>query len=236
MNIHEPQFAWLLWSLFLMGIWVIIYLLFRNREGRKEMLVVSFWTSLFGLTEPFFVPEYWNPPSLFDLAHRTGFDIESFIFSFAIGGIAVALYDWIFKVRHKKVSITEQHHSRHRFHLWAVVAAPVIFFALFFTTDLNPIYTSFIALIGGGLATWYCRPDLKKKMIASGFLFFGLYFLYFLTLEVAYPGYVEQVWNLEALSGISFAGIPIEELMFAFSFGFLWSSVYEHLAWRKINN
>jgi hypothetical protein len=32
------------------------------------------------LTEPLFVPDYWNPPSLFDLARRSGFDIESVIF------------------------------------------------------------------------------------------------------------------------------------------------------------
>lgn len=40
---------------------------------------------LLGFTEPLFVPAYWNPPTLFDLAQRTGFDIESLIFTFAIG-------------------------------------------------------------------------------------------------------------------------------------------------------
>lgn len=200
------------------------------------MLKVSLWSSLLGLTEPLFVPEYWNPPSLFDLAHRTGFDMESLIFSFAMGGIAVALYDWIFAVRHAKESITEQHHPRHRYHLLAIASAPIAFFSLFFTTGLNPIYTSFIALIVGGAATWYCRPDLKKKMIVSALLFLGLYFFYFLTLITAYPGYVERVWNLAAISGMRIAGIPIEELMFAFGIGFMWSSVYEHLARRKINH
>jgi hypothetical protein len=34
---------------------------------------------------PWPIPEYWNPPSLFDLAQRTGFDIESLIFGFAFG-------------------------------------------------------------------------------------------------------------------------------------------------------
>lgn len=50
------------------------------------MLYVSFLTSLLGLTEPIFVPKYWNPPSLFNLAQNTGFDIESLLFSFGIGG------------------------------------------------------------------------------------------------------------------------------------------------------
>lgn len=235
MSPHEPQFAWLLWSLLLLGIWALVYLLFRSREGKKEMLVVSLWTSLLGFTEPIFVPTYWNPPSLFDLAHRTGFDIESIIFSFAMGGIAVALYDWIFKARHAPISPMERHDPRHKYHLWSLLSAPMIFLALLIATRINPIYSAFAAMIVGGLATWYCRPDLKKKMITSAFLFLGLYFLYFLMLIATYPGYVERVWNLPAISGILFAGIPLEELMFAFGLGFLWSSVYEHLAWRKVS-
>lgn len=50
------------------------------------MLWQACFTTPFGLTEPLFVPNYWSPPSLFDLARSTGFDIESFIFSFGIGG------------------------------------------------------------------------------------------------------------------------------------------------------
>lgn len=232
---HEPQYAWLLWSLILIVIWAVIYLLLAKKENRREMLVVSFWTSLLGFTEPFFVPAYWNPPSLFDLAHRTGFDIESFIFSFAIGGIAVAIYEQIFGAEHSRIASGERKHFRHRYHLATLLFAPVIFFALYFGTSLNPIYDAFIALIAGGLATWYCRPDLKKKMITSAFLFLGLYFLYFLTLIAMYPGYVEQVWNLSALSGILVLGVPLEELLFAFGIGFLWSSVYEHIAWKKLD-
>lgn len=198
------------------------------------MLVVSFWTSLLGFTEPFFVPEYWNPPSLFDLAQRTGFDIESLIFSFGIGGIAVVLYEQIFRAEHQVMSQKERHHIRHRYHFWAIVSAPIIFIILLLTTNLNPIYSASVAMIVGGLFAWYCRPDLKKKMIASAFIFLALYFLYFLTLIAMYPGYVERIWNLPAISGILILGVPLEELMFALSFGFIWSSIYEHFTWRAL--
>lgn len=200
------------------------------------MLTVSLWTSLLGLTEPLFVPKYWNPPSLFDLAHRTGFDIESLIFSFAIGGIAVILYDKMFRAANIKMKVSSQHALKHRYHLWVILSAPVIFIVLSLTTPLNPIYISAIAMVFGGLATWYCRPDLKKKMVTSAFLFLGLYFFYFLTLIAAYPGYVDQVWNFKTISGILIVGIPVEELSFAFTFGFFWSSVYEHFTWHKIIN
>lgn len=198
------------------------------------MLVVSLWTSLLGLTEPLFVPEYWAPPSLFDLALKTGFDIESLIFAFGVGGIAVVIYERIFRMRHEQMSVEEKHKPRHKYHLLALLSVPIIFVPLLVFTNLNPIYSTFIALIGGGLATWYCRPDLKKKMFASAFIFLGLYFFFFLTLIFMYADYVRQVWNLSAISGILIVGVPLEELMFAFGLGFLWSSVYEHITWRKI--
>jgi hypothetical protein len=44
----------------------------RHAGPRRETLKVSLWTSLLGLTEPIFVPEYWLPPSLFELARRHG--------------------------------------------------------------------------------------------------------------------------------------------------------------------
>lgn len=233
-SIHEPQFAWLLWSLLLIIIWGVIYALLKSKESKKEMLLVSLWTSLLGFTELLFVPKYWSPPSLFDLAHRTGFDIESLIFSFGIGGIAVVIYEHIFRTSHEKIKPHEQHLPRHRYHLLTILSAPVILFFLLVATSLNPIYSAIIAMIVGGLFSWYCRPDLKKKMLVSAFIFLGIYFVYFLTLIAFYPGYVEQVWNLKNISGILVFGIPLEELLFALSFGFLWSSVYEHLTWRKI--
>ncbi|NQY26146.1 MAG: hypothetical protein HRT92_03100 [Piscirickettsiaceae bacterium] len=45
------------------------------------------FTAPFWLTEPLFVPDYWIPPSLFYLAVTTGFNIESLIFCFGIGGV-----------------------------------------------------------------------------------------------------------------------------------------------------
>jgi len=52
-------------------------------------------------------------------------------------------------------------------------------------------------------------------------------------LEWTAPGYIERVWNLPALSGLTIAGLPIEELLFAAAFGAYWSSVYEHFTWSR---
>ncbi len=226
------EYIWFTWSMGFIAVWLIVFVSYR--QARKRMLWASLLTMPFGLTEPLFVPEYWHPPSLFDLAHRTGFDIESLIFCFGIGGLGIVLYDLVFKVDHEKMSVAERHHHRHRFHIWTLLSPVVLFPLFYFSTDWNPIYTSTLTMFLAGLAALWCRPDLKVKIWVGGLLFTLFYAVYFIPLSLLAPGYVEQVWTLSAISGYEIIGIPIEELVFAFTFGMLWSSYYEHLTWRKL--
>lgn len=226
------QYVWFIWSLIILALWAVIYLL--KKDARKEMLKMSWITMPFGLTEPLFVPEYWLPPSLFNLAKNTGFDIESLIFSFAIGGIGTALYNLIFKRKFVEMPHTERSHKRHTLHIY-ILFVPVLIFAVLSTfTNLNHIYCGIVALFFGGLATLYCRPDLKGKIWVGGILFSLFYFVYFGSILLFYPEYVELNWNFENLTHILVLGIPLEELLFAFSFGMYWSGLYEHLYWRKV--
>lgn len=225
---------WLVFSLILLGIWLLLFIF---RKGlRREMFLVSLFTMPFGLTEPLFVPEYWNPPSLFNLAANTGFDIESLIFTFSIGGIGSVLYEAFFKIKHKKFRKHEMHSKRHKFHLFALFSPLIIFLLLEIFTKLNPIYSTSIAMFVGGILAILCRPDLKKKVFISGILFLLLYFVFFLSFNLIYPDFVKEVWNLDVLTNILVFGIPIEELIFAFTFGMIWSSVYEHINWYKLEN
>ncbi len=186
----------------------------------------------FGLTEPIFVPEYWNPPSLFELAQRTGFDIESIIFSFAIGGIAAVLYNIILHKHPELIDFAERHRRRHRWHRWAL-AVPFISFPIFYFLPWNPIYAGIAAMVSGAIAAVLCRPDLKFNTLLGGVLFLALYTIFLLGLKWSAPGYIDQVWNLKALSGIVVYGSPIEELMFGFSFGLVWTGIYEHFTWKR---
>jgi hypothetical protein len=226
-----PVYAYLGLSSALFAVWLILYAV--RPDIRREMFWISFGTMFLGLTEPLFVPEYWNPPTLWDLARRTGFDLESLLFSFAIGGIVFSAYHVLFGRAPSRSIAHERSHSRHRYHLLAVVSAPLLFLILLTFTRLNPIYSAAIALVGGFLATLYCRLDLWLKMAVSGLLFLLLYFVTFFAFNLAFPGYVQAVWNLREVSGLLVWGVPLEELMFAFTFGLYWSSVYEHLAWRR---
>ena len=66
------HYVWLIWSSAFLLPWIVLYL--WNRRWRTVMWRVSLVTALLGLSEPVLVPRYWNPPSLFDLAQRTGFN------------------------------------------------------------------------------------------------------------------------------------------------------------------
>lgn len=237
MSTHEPAswtYAYLILSAALFLVWLVLFALLRH-DLRHSLLQVSFGTALLGLTEPLFVPDYWNPFTILNLARRTGFDLESLLFSFSIGGIVFAAYGVLFHVAPVVSIAAERHNRRHRHHVLAILSAPLLFAILSATTRLNPIYISAIALVAGFFATLYCRQDLWLKMIVSGGLFFTTYFFVFLLLNIAFPGYVEAVWNLKAISGVRLMGVPLEELMFAFTFGLYWSSIYEHLGWRRMS-
>ena len=78
-----------------------------------------------------------------------------------------------------------------------------------------------------------CRPDLKIKTLIGGALFAGYYLLFMLGLKWTAPGYIEAVWNFGNLSGVILYGIPLEELLFGFTFGMFWTGVYEHVTWRR---
>ena len=224
------HYVWLIWSLGFLVPWGVLY--YFSERHRRVMLRASLMTALFGLTEPIFVPEYWTPPSLFDLAQRTGFDLESLIFCFAIGGIGAVLYNTLTRRELVPMTAAERRGSQHRYHPVALVA-PFVLFVPLYLLPWNPIWPAIASLLIGAIAAVICRPDLKLKTLAGGVLFLALYVVFMLGLRWSAPGYIEQVWNLAALSGVLAYGIPVEELLFGFAFGMYWTGVYEHLTWRR---
>ena len=231
MSMLSEQYVWLVWSSVFLVPWLAAYAAFPRH--RRAMLWASVFTTPFGLTEPLFVPEYWSPPSLFDLARTTGFDIESLIFCFGIGGIGAVLYNLVTGRRLRGVPAVERRSSRHRLHYWAL-ATPFVAFPILYPFPWNPIYPSIAAMALGAIAAMLCRPDLARKTWVGALLFLGYYAVFLLGLEWTAPGYIERVWNLAALSGLGVAGFPIEELVFAAAFGAYWAGVYDHFTWRTL--
>lgn len=227
----SEQYVWLSWSSAFLLPWLGLFFCFRRY--RKIMTWASLLTMPFGLSEPLFVPRYWNPPSLFDLAQRTGFDIESLIFCFGIGGVGTVLYNIATDHDLKPIGSCERGKHRHQYHRVALLA-PIVAFPIFYFMPCNPIYPAVAAMAFGGAATIACRNDLKSKTLVGGGLFTAYYAVFMLLLEWSAPGYIGRVWNLPALSGVVIVGIPLEELLFGFAFGMYWSGIFEHLTWQGL--
>lgn len=225
----SDKYVWLVWSIAFLVPWLVAYAAFPPQ--RKVMMWASVFTTPLGLTEPLFVPSYWSPPSLFDLARKTGFDLESLIFSFGIGGIGAVLYNFAIGRELAPVAAMERHSSPHMLHGWALVV-PLVSFPVLYLLPWNPIYPAIVALFLGAAAAIWCRRDLGRKTLVGAILFVAYYTVFLVGVEWTASGYIERVWNLSALSGLRLAGIPIEELLFAAAFGAYWSGVYDHFTWQ----
>lgn len=226
----DDQYVWFFWASAFLVPWAVLWAAFPAH--RRAMWWASVFTTPFGLTEPLFVPEYWSPPSLFDLALRTGFDIESLIFCFGIGGVGAVFYNVLTGSSLERLPNEDRHAPLHRHHYKALVAPFVVFPVLYFF-PVNPIYPGIAAMVAGSVLTMFCRPDLTRKTWVGGAIFTLYYSLFVLGLEWLSPGYVERVWNLGDLTGIVLGPIPLEELAFALAFGMFWSGVYDHYTWRR---
>lgn len=224
------HYVWLMWSSATLLPWIALYL--ATPLLRPVMWRASLATAVFGLTEPLFVPEYWNPPSLFDLAQRTGFDVESVVFAFAIGGVGAVLYNALTRAHLAPVPAGKQREPLHRFHRMALLV-PYAAFVPLALLPWNTIYAAIVALLLGSAASVLCRPRLAKQTLTGGALFLGIYVVFMVGLIWFAPGYIAQVWNLPALSGVLVYGIPLEEFLFGAAFGLYWSGVYEHLTWTE---
>ncbi len=227
----DNRYVWIIWASAFMIPWVILFV--GLPQHRRPMLWASVFTAPFGLTEPFFVPEYWNPPSLFDLAARTGFDIESLIFCFGIGGVGAVLVNVLRGTRTAPMEEHERHDRRHRFHRPILVSPFVIFLALFWF-PWNPIYPGIVSMLVGALLSAWCRPDLVRSIVVGGLVFLVYYAVFLLALELSAPGYIDCFWSFENLTGISLWIFPLEELLFALAFGSYWAGIYEHFNWQRI--
>lgn len=221
---------WFVWASAVLVPWAVLY--WRFPAHRRAMRWSSLFTAPFGLTEPVFVPSYWDPSSLFDLAQRTRFDLESLIFTFGIGGVATVIVNIMTGRVPAPMRIDARRHARYRLHR-RVLFVPFGTFVALLPLGWNPIYPGILAMLAGAVASVWCRPDLLRSS-AIGSIMFTLYYAVFLAgLEwSAPPGYIATVWNLDALSGIVLGFMPLEELLFAAGFGAYWVGVYEHFTWH----
>lgn len=259
MTIDWSWNPYLIGSLILLGIWVLtlgLVKVFRLREELREFWWGSLFCGLFGITEPLFVPEYWDPPSILKWGRL---DLESFLFCFAIGGVTAVFTELplvveaarkidyvVWRLVRGAAAVLPPRPlstpgpelpvvSRSRFvgssELPLENVLLVTFsLAVFGTTaqlNLNIIYDAAIMCVATALFISWRRPRLRWQIIGGAVTFTVLYGLVLSIMDKLYPTFYTDYWNLDALSGLWIGGAPVEEYLFAASFGAFWAPMYE---------
>lgn len=218
MNYH---FSYLIGALLFDAAWLACYII--GKSYRQQIVWGTVVTAPLALTSFLFVPQYWTPPSLFDLDAHIRVGIEDFLWAGAVGGIASVVGELSLKER-----LTAHRKLRHKKHIAPFVVMLLVFAICWAWHPQKNIYNTAIAFAACALVVAFLRSDLIPTMLVGAAVFTILYFLLFLYFLALYPDFIEGYYNLPNISGFRLLGVPIEELMFAASGGAVWSVAYEY--------
>ncbi len=219
------MYEFLIWAALLGIVWIIAY---ASRPELRRKILWSSWIAFpFGLGELYFIPNYWTPQTLFDLGMRYRIDIESFALMFFLGGIAAFVYEGVFK---KKVP-SKQKICHPLCKCYTPLISMFVAFIVFTRTfpQWNIIYPSSLACLAGGATALIIYPGLRKHVFFGGLLFAFLYWASLALIDLFSTGWIATTWNMAMLSGITFIRVPVEEILFSFSFGTLWTPLFEEV-------
>ena len=223
------KYAGLIGITFFLLIWVILF--FYKKNLRKEMLIMSILAAPLGpLSEIFYLKDYWSTSHLF-LFSIFGIGISDILFAFFIGGIASVIYESFFVKKNRK---TKKESLFFVGILGAIGVMGMIVFNL--VLKFNSIYVSSIFFIVIGIIILVKRRDLLRNALFSGLLMAIIMLLFYLIYTHIFPNIINDSWKLENISGFFLIGVPIEELIWGFSWGFLCGPFYEFLRGEKEPN
>jgi hypothetical protein len=203
--------------------------IFVLRPDLRKILKVSVPASVpFAATEFLFYPSYWRPKFLFDLADRVGFGIEDVLFVTSLGALTSTLYP--FATRRTAVSPTT---PARRGELLRRALLPLLVAlgatAILHLVGVRMIYGSCLIMAGVGAAILTVRRDLIVPALAGALLTTIVYGTLCIALAAIIPGVFDLAWNTEQFSNVFVLGIPLEELLYAVSTGFVGTPFYPYV-------
>ncbi len=221
------QYAYLFISLFLCVPWVL-FIVFRPGLKRK-ILKASVIGGFAGfIAEFWYFRDYWRPPSSVGVASVSP---EDFLFGFFITGIAVSVYDVVFR---KSNSNGEK--PRKKFFGFLFLIGVIALFLFNNGLGFNSIFVSSIAFIIFSVTMALIRKDLWMPLLGSGILTLLITIpVYMIIFNLIAPTYWDSYGLLSETSyGITvFGNVPITELIWYFSWGCLAGIAYDFSSGKK---
>jgi len=200
--------------------WLFLFL-FRP-DLRHRMIIFGIIGAIGGpISEYWYIRDYWHPLTI------TGWpiSIEDVIFGFFVGGIGCVMYEEIFGKRIAKRHKRQEH--------WILLVFPAIagvlflFNRLFPAFHINSIYASAIAFVGTAGFILYTRKDLMQDALMSAVLGGLIFLIGYSFLLYFFPQIFQRMWLLSNISGITLNRIPMEEILWAFTYGLMVGPLYE---------
>lgn len=203
------------WPMVWSGLFYTIILLF---------LFLATWIGHnLGYIKDMVIPGYWDPDTILNLGRITqGLSLEDIMFMFFVGGISTFLYEGLFSV---KIQIKKSYKP----HLKAIIGGIIIAALVWAVFLKNPIYSLIAFGLSGAFILWFERKDLIKHSIIGGISFMIIYGLAFSIFNLIFPNFIHQVYSLNQISGVIILKIPLEEWLYALSFGMMWAPMYEYI-------
>jgi len=190
-----------------------IALIGASREHRRSLLLSGVLSAPWALSSVLFVPDYWNPERLW--GGPVG--VEDLVFSYSTGVLAWALPYWRLPAPIPSLQLSAQGVGR----LLLCWLAGSLACTTLLSAGARAMPATLASMLILGTALARMRRDLIGPTLRGALGFAGLYFLVLKSLFMAYP-VMPGYWNGAGLLGFWLTGVPVDELLWAASFGAVW--------------
>lgn len=209
------MFNYFIGVFFFLGIWSILFALVP--KSRKPILWTSFaWGHIGPISNYWFFKDYWKPTYIlkFEIGNWV-FGIEDYLFAFAFSGLCAGIFDLFIRKSGQK-EVAKWHTLGYIKFLLLGFSCVLIMGILRVTFKINSLYAIVVIFLAGALFILIQQPGwiiagIKTAIIVVAIMWI-FYWGFYLRL---FPNIIEQWWINDALSKMSFDGVPIEEIMYA---------------------
>lgn len=202
------QYTYLLWSLLLLGVFILLFL--ATPEKREAMLVASVYSTPYAIASLMFVPEYWAPVRL----GNPVIGVEDLVFSFANGGVA-----WWIATRTTQERVrVEFRLKRSIWRYWNCSNIGIAIAGSLWVLGVRVMPAFWVAMALMLVFFLYKHPWYWRLSMAGAIGFTAVYAVLTSAVFHLNPAFAAQ-WSADNLSGHVLGSVPVEEFLWAMGYG-----------------
>ncbi len=213
------MYRYLVGAAFFAVLWSLLFALLPR--GRRAMLWSGLALGHLGpLSEYWHLKDYWNPVYLAELQIGAwSFGLEDYLFAFAFAGMGAGIFDLLAR-RAGQEELAKVEVSG--FVRLAAVGLACLgaMGGLAEVFGINSLHGIAIAFLAGALLLFALHPRWMPAAVQTAFAMAGMVWLFYWGFYLRlFPGIIEEWWHAGALAGVFLGGVPIEEVIWAWSGG-----------------